>query len=77
MRCMEQPIRILFGKNIKRLRKKRGLTQEELAEKSGIDYKYIQKLEGKTPPAVKIDTIKRIASVFKVDPSEMLKSKSK
>ena len=73
---MDQSIRLLFGKNIKRFRKKRGFTQEELADKSGIDYKYIQKLEGKTPPAVKIDTIKRIASVFKVDPSKMLEDKS-
>ena len=70
---METNIRLAFGKNLKKFRLKKKLTQEKLSELSGIDYKYIQKLEGKNPPAVKIDTIKRLAMAFKVDPSALLR----
>lgn len=69
---MVENIRLQFGQNIRKLRLKRGYTQEKLADLSDIDYKYIQRIEGKNPPAVKIDTIKRLASVLKVDPSELL-----
>lgn len=61
-----------FAEKIKELRKKLGYTQERLAELTEIDYKYIQRLESKTPPAVKIDTIQRIAKALKVDPSKLL-----
>lgn len=69
---MKDSIRLQFAKKIKKLRKGRGLTQEELADLTDIDYKYIQRLEGKNPPAVKIDTIQRIAKALKVDPSKLL-----
>ena len=38
-----------FSKALKSIRKSKGLTQEQLAERSDIDYKYLQKLEGKNP----------------------------
>ena len=69
---MKDDIRLNFGEKIKKLRKKRGYTQERLAALTDIDYKYIQRIESKNPPAVKIDTIKRIASAFKVPPSKLL-----
>jgi len=69
---MQKNIRLHFAEKIKRLRKKRGYTQEKLAELTKIDYKYIQRLESKKPPAVKIDTIQRIAKALKVDPSKLL-----
>lgn len=74
---METDIRLAFGNNLKKYRLKKKMTQEALAELTGIDYKYIQKLEGKNPPAVKIDTIKRIAAVFKIPSSKLLESNSK
>ena len=55
------------------LRKKRGMTQEKLSEVAVIDYKYLQKLEGKTPPALKVDTIEKLAHALKVKPEELLK----
>lgn len=70
---MEESIRKRFANNIKRFRKRCKLTQEKLAELTNIDYKYIQRLEGKNPPAVKIDTIKRLASALKVEPAKLLK----
>ena len=72
IRCMQYNIRLRFAETIKKLRKKQELTQEKLAELTGIDYKYIQRLESKRPPAVKIDTIQRLAKVLKVDPSKLL-----
>ena len=35
-----------FGRNLARLRSKRGLTQERLAEEADINTRYLQKLEG-------------------------------
>ena len=65
-------IRRKLAKRIKELRKLRGYTQDRLAELSKIDYKYIQKIEGKDPPAVKIDTIARLAKALRVKAAELL-----
>jgi transcriptional regulator with XRE-family HTH domain len=69
---MEKNIRLRLGKRVKELRLKRKCTQEKLAEIAGIDYKYIQRIEGKSPPAVRIDTIERLAKALKVEPSKLL-----
>ena len=39
------PVRSKFGKNITRLRRSKGLTQEALAEKVGISARYVQSVE--------------------------------
>lgn len=62
--------RKLFSKNLKRLRVKKDLTQEELAEKLGITARYVQKLEGVRCPNVKIDTIADIAKTINVRMSD-------
>ena len=49
------------------------MTQDELAESSGIDYKYIQKIEGKDTPNVTLDTIARLARALKIAPYLLLK----
>ena len=69
---MEVNIRLKLGMRIKKLRNKYGYTQEKLSELTNIDYKYIQRIEGKNPPAIKIDTIERLAKALKVKPSELL-----
>ena len=51
------------------------MTQEELASKTGLDYKYVQKIEGKNPPAIRIDTIAKIAKALKTTPSKLLQFK--
>ncbi|MDD5431658.1 MAG: helix-turn-helix transcriptional regulator [Candidatus Omnitrophica bacterium] len=70
---METNIRLKLGKRIKELRLKLGLTQEKLSELAQIDYKYLQRIEGKNPPALKIDTIEKLAKALKVKPAELLK----
>lgn len=69
---MKSTIKLKFGEKLKVLRQKRNLTQEQLANTMGIDYKYLQKIEGKNPPNIKIETIERFAKALKVRPSELL-----
>ncbi|MFP5386742.1 MAG: helix-turn-helix domain-containing protein [Bacteriovoracia bacterium] len=63
----------MFSKNLKVLRLKKGLTQEELSERLGISVRYIQLLESKNPPNVKIDTLESLARALKVKPADFLK----
>lgn len=67
---MKSNIQHQVGKRVKELRQKKGLTQEELADKTGIDYKYIQRIEGKTPPNLTAITIGKLAQALKVKPSK-------
>ena len=56
--------------NIKNLRKKKGISQELLAENSGLSLRTIQRIEnGETEP--RGDTLTRLASVFDVAPEEL------
>ncbi|WP_404418517.1 helix-turn-helix domain-containing protein [Brevundimonas vesicularis] len=46
-------MRLLVGRNVKRLRTARGLTQEELAECSGFSQQYLSDLErGRRNPTI-------------------------
>lgn len=45
---MPQPQVDTFGRNVKRLRRGAGLTQERLAEKAGIGPRYLQRIENGT-----------------------------
>lgn len=44
---------------IRALRAQKGITQEKLAELSGVYYKHIQALESKQPMAAGIDTLEK------------------
>lgn len=72
---MEDNIRLKTAKRIKELRRKRGYTQEKLSKLSGIDYKYLQRMEGKSPPNIKIETIERLAKAFEISVSKLLEDK--
>lgn len=63
-------IKLLLGKRIKELRRKKGFTQEQLAEKIGIGTPNISYFEtGKFTPA--IETIQKIASALDVEIYEL------
>ena len=70
---MDTAIRLKLAGRLRELRKKKGLTQEQLPELSRIDYKHIQLLESKKAPAAKLDTIEKLAKAFGISPSELLK----
>ncbi len=63
---MRTDVRLKFGRKLRYLRKRKGWTQEQLAEYADIAYKHVQRLEGKHPSPVKIDTIEKIARAFKI-----------
>ena len=69
---MDKAICNKFGKNLRKFRKARKFTQQKLAELADIEYKYIQRLEGKNPTAVRIDTIAKLAKALKINPSKLL-----
>lgn len=57
--------RFRLGQGVKKLRKKYFWTQGKLAKRAKISKRYLQKIEGKNPPNVTIDTINKIAGAFK------------
>jgi len=60
------PHRTRFGKNVVRLRARRKLTQEELAEKTGVSARYLQSLEaGEYFPT--LPTLARLKSALRCD----------
>lgn len=70
---MADELRQKFAKNLKFFREEAGLTQVELAEKLGINPRYVQQLEGKKCPNVRLDTIKQIAATLDVEPFKLIK----
>ena len=69
---MSTTARLKLAKRLKQLRKQHDYTQEKLAEMTGIDYKYLQRIEGSEPPAVKIDTLEKLAKAFKISISKLV-----
>lgn len=72
MRCMKASAQSKLSKKLRSLRKRSGYTQERLSEITGLDYKYIQKIEGKKPPSIRIDTLEKLARAFKISCSKLL-----
>lgn len=61
-----------LGENLRRLRRVKRLTQEELSEKSGVEYKYLQKIEGEAVPGIRLFTINRLAVALNVEAWELI-----
>ncbi len=70
---MPDKIKIKLGQRIKVLRNRCSLTQEELAALADIDYKYLQRIEGKNPPDMGVILIQKIAKALKTTPANLLK----
>ncbi len=66
----KNPVLIALGKNVSELRNKKELTQEQLAERSGLDPSYISGIErGVRNPSVL--SLVRLAKGFEITLSEM------
>ncbi|MCK5451577.1 MAG: helix-turn-helix transcriptional regulator [Candidatus Omnitrophica bacterium] len=61
---MKEDIKVKFAKHLKKLREERGLTQQQLAELSNLEYKHIQRMESKKPCDVKLSTLEKLAKAF-------------
>ena len=69
-----QDWRRIVGRNIRRLRQARGLTQEELAFEAEIDLTYLGGIErGRRNPSLLV--MVRIASALSARPAELLSQK--
>jgi len=65
-------VKAILGKNIKFLRKNKGLTQAVLAEKANISIIFLSSIErGAKYP--KVDTLARIANILGVEVFELFK----
>ncbi len=65
-------MRKLVGDNVRRVRTRKGLTQEQFSEKSGFSQQYISDLErGRRNPTVV--TLFELAQALEVTPVELLR----
>ena len=60
------------GQRLRQLRVERALTLRALAERSGVSYDTINKLELGQRPA-RLSTIRKLADVLGVEPKELMK----
>ena len=64
------PLLATLGQNVRRRRDDRGLTQEKLAEKSGLDSTYISDIErGRRNPGIK--NVARLAKALGLTTAEL------
>lgn len=64
-------IREVFALNLRRYRHAAKLSQEDLADRAGVDRTYVSSLE-RSKYAAGIDVVDRIAKVLGVEASELL-----
>jgi transcriptional regulator with XRE-family HTH domain len=61
-----------LGKNLLRAREQAGMTQEEVAERSGVHATEVSRIEaGKRDP--RVTTLERLAGAVGVSPSDLLR----
>lgn len=61
-----------FGELLRTIRRSRGISQRELANKISVDFSYISKLENDRIPPPAADTIVKICEVLEVQPELLL-----
>ena len=64
-------LRRILARNLKRLRKERGLTQEELADLAGLNRNYVGMIE-RQENAASVDTLEALAKSLQVDPIRLI-----
>lgn len=62
----------MLSQNIKKLRKKHHLSQEKLAQKAGITYSTLIKIESGSNKNPTLETLTKFADVFKVKIDELV-----
>lgn len=61
-----------FGAKLRGLRRAAGVSQRELAERVGVDFSYISKVENDRLPPPAADTIEKICHVLDVGSEELM-----
>ena len=67
-----ETVDLRFARTLRTMRKAKGLTQEVLAQRAGVDYKYLQKLEGNNPSSPPLATMEKIAKGLDVPLVELV-----
>ena len=70
--AVQRTIQCILGENVRRLRERRGWTQDQLAEVSGLHYTYVSGIE-RGRRNVTIDVLARMADALRVRPTELLR----
>ena len=68
-------LREIVATNLRRLRQVRNLSQEELADRAGINRNYVGMLE-REQHAATIDMLEKLAAVLDADPVEFFRRES-
>jgi transcriptional regulator with XRE-family HTH domain len=64
-----------LGRNLRSAREERGLTQEEVARRSGVHATEVSRIEaGKRDP--RVSTVERLAAAVNLPPGELLRQTS-
>jgi len=63
-------LRKLLGQRIRQLRKARGWTQQEVAERAGLDYKYVGAIE-RGERNITLDNVEKIAIGFGLEAHQL------
>jgi transcriptional regulator with XRE-family HTH domain len=69
-------LREIVARNLRRLRRSRGLSQEELADRAGINRNYVGMLEREENSAT-VDMLEKLADVLDIDPIEFFRRSSR
>jgi len=62
----------LFGTTLRERRRAAGMSQRELADRTGLDFSYISKMENGHIPPPAADTVVLIAKTLNAPPEELL-----
>ena len=71
-RSLRMALREVVARNLRRLRRSKALSQEELADRAGINRNYVGMLE-REENAATVDMLEKLANVLEVDPIEFFK----
>ena len=64
-------LRRILARNLKRLRRERGLTQEELADLAGLNRNYVGMIE-RQENAASVDTVEALAAALQIKAVQLL-----
>ena len=64
-------LRRTLARNLKRLRRERGLTQEELADLAGLNRNYVRMIE-RQENAATVDTLEALADALQIKAAQLL-----
>ena len=74
-RSHRMTLREIVAINLRRLRHAKGMSQEDLADRAGINRNYVGMLEREQHSAT-VDMLEKLAEVLEADPAEFFKRQS-